>query len=141
MRPATASTGSLGRPKVSTTAPLGVTRSIVDASCSSCVFAIVYGPVTASCGGVQGRSRSTTSAPVSSTGATSTIAATLGHVPRHQAAASAPISSAMTRYQYTSSLVLSQFHDWKTTRLHAAKMINAPSVSSSRSEEDTSELQ
>ena len=34
----------------------------------------------------------------------------------------------MTRYQYTSSLVLSQFHDWKTTRLQAAKMISAPSV-------------
>ena len=66
MRPATASTGSLGRPKVRKTAPLGVTRSIVDASCSSCVFAIVYGPVIASCGGVQGSSRSTTSAPVSS---------------------------------------------------------------------------
>ena len=72
MRPATASTGSLGRPKVRNTAPCGVTRSIVDASCSSCVFAIVYGPVTASCGGVQGSSRSTTSAPVRSTGATST---------------------------------------------------------------------
>ncbi len=41
------------------------------------------------------------------------------------------MSRAMTRYQYTSSLVLSQFQDWKTTRLQAAKMISAPSASSS----------
>src|ERR1700688_2053345 len=132
MRPATARTGSLGRPKVRTTASLGVTRSIVDASCSSCVFAIVYGPVIALAGGVHGRSRRTTSVPVRSTGATSTIAATRGHARRHQCAASAPISNPMTRYQYTSNFVLSQFQDWNTTRLQAAKTTSAPSVSSSR---------
>src|ERR1700692_1398507 len=112
MRPGTARAGAVGRPKGRKTGPPWVTRSVVEGSCGSLGVAVGYGPVIASCEGVHGSKRSTTSAPVSSTGVTSTIAATRGHTLRHQDAASAPISNPMTRYQYTRSLVLSQFQDW-----------------------------